>query len=276
MRLTPIAVFALLSTSALPPAASAAPVSASAPLTILVENDAAPLSRPDGTGYANEVVLAAFDAVDLPVVLQVVPYARCKAMAIKGLAVACFNMSPAPDLDGQVMLADQPLFVVTPKYFVDPAHPLHAASERELRAGTRIGIVNGYEYPASLDALAARGVVLEASNSEVTNLKKLALGRLDAALVMLDDAKNEQFLLMAAGVTKLVVAFQSTPMGAYIGFSLKHPQAQVARRQFNLGLRVITANGTLAKIQHKWGVKAAPRAPGGAALTVPLNATGPR
>lgn len=256
MRFPLSAVFALpIVLASLSPAARAVPP----PLEILVEDDAAPWSRPDGTGYANEVVLAAFAAAGLPVALRVVPYARCKAMTLQGAAAACFNMSPAPDLEARVALADQPLFVATPKYVVDPAHPLHASSEHELRAGTRIGIVNGYEYPASVAALAARGVVLEASNSEVTNLKKLALGRLDAALVVLDDAKNEQFLLLAAGVKPLVVAFQSSAMGSYVGFSLKHPQGELARRQFNLGLRIISDNGVLAGIRHKWGVKPAPR-----------------
>jgi len=56
---------------------------------IAVEDDAAPWSRSDGCGYANDLVIAAFKAVGIDVELKVVPYARCKRMAINADVVAC-------------------------------------------------------------------------------------------------------------------------------------------------------------------------------------------
>src|SRR6185369_12478061 len=49
-----------------------------APLPIAVEDDAGPWSQHDGTGFANDVVRAAFKATGVEVELLVVPYARCK------------------------------------------------------------------------------------------------------------------------------------------------------------------------------------------------------
>src|SRR5499433_2311933 len=66
-------------------------------LVLAVEDDASPWSRPDGSGYANDVVRAAFKAVGVAVELQVVPYARCKRMALRGEVAGCFNMSPSPE-----------------------------------------------------------------------------------------------------------------------------------------------------------------------------------
>src|SRR5882672_3584311 len=60
-------------------------------LIIAVEDDAAPWSLADGTGYANDVVVAAFRAVGVDVQLRVMPYARCKRMAISGDVVACLS-----------------------------------------------------------------------------------------------------------------------------------------------------------------------------------------
>ena len=52
-----------------------APAAATAPgvLVIDVEDEADPFSRPDGSGYANDVVRAAYDAVGVKVRLDVVP-----------------------------------------------------------------------------------------------------------------------------------------------------------------------------------------------------------
>ena len=74
------------------------------PLLIAVEDDADPWSLKDGTGYANDVVTAAFKAVTIDVQLRVMPYARCKRMAVNGEVVACFSTSPSPELDGVIEL----------------------------------------------------------------------------------------------------------------------------------------------------------------------------
>jgi hypothetical protein len=53
-------------------------------LTIMVEDAAAPWSRSDGTGYANDVVVAAFKEMGVEIQLRVVPYSRCKYLVLSG------------------------------------------------------------------------------------------------------------------------------------------------------------------------------------------------
>lgn len=172
----------------------------SAPLLIAVEDDAPPWSRRDGTGFANDLVRASFEAVGVEVNLSVVPYARGKDMAIKGKAVACFSMSWTPDLDRKIVFADKPLFLCYADYFTSGTSRVKAEQESDLSTGTVVGIVRGYEYPPSTESLKKKGVlVFEVSESEELNLKKLSRGRIDAALVNCNEMKPAELLLARAG-----------------------------------------------------------------------------
>src|SRR5689334_4791671 len=93
-------------------------------LEIYVENAADPFSRPDGTGYANDVVRAAFQSVGVRVKFTVVAYARCKYQVLSGQAAACVSMSWDPSFQGRVKFADTPLIMVTPVYYENPKRPL--------------------------------------------------------------------------------------------------------------------------------------------------------
>src|SRR6185295_14703838 len=101
-----------------------------------------------------------------------------------GESSACFSMSWDSSFEGRIKFADTPLITVTPVYYENPARPLIARSEAELGKGVVIGTIRGYEYPDSAMQTKMRGVVFEENVSEQANLQKLALGRLDAVMVM--------------------------------------------------------------------------------------------
>lgn len=226
----------------------------SAPLLIAVEDDASPWSNSDGTGFANDIVSAAFKAAGVEMVLTVVPYARCKDMAIKGKAAACLSMAWLPEFSGKIVFAEKPLFPCYADYFSPINKPLKATREEDLPKGTVVGIVSGYEYPPSIYALQKKGVLIfEESESENLNLKKLAMGRIDAALVDNNETKTAEVLIARAGVTGQVTrSFRSGIMNLFIGFSSKHPQGMEALKKFNKGHRIISANGTRRNIEQKW------------------------
>jgi len=223
--------------------------SAATPIEIMVEDGAAPWSGPDGSGYANDLVRAAYAAVHTDIKLVVVPYARCKAYAMQGIVAGCFNMSPSPEHQGKLVLADLPLFEVHPRYYYNTDKPLPAVSEHMVVAGTRIGVVNGYEYPSSLAELEKRGAILDRANTETATLRKLAAGRVDLALMMADQVKAD-----AAQTRNVAVAFHASSMGSYIGFSTLHPQGEHARKLFNEGYRIISTNGRKAEIARRWQI----------------------
>ena len=80
-------------------------------LRFFVENDAAPWSKADGTGYANDLVKAIYDAVDVNVDFEVVPYARCKKYAETGEAVGCFSVARIPEVENIIAFSEIPLFL---------------------------------------------------------------------------------------------------------------------------------------------------------------------
>ena len=223
-------------------------------LAIAVEDGAAPWSRADGTGYANDVVTAAFKAVGVNVELSVMPYARCKRMSVRGKIAGCFSMSPSPEFAGLIELSARPLFTCYAGYFYNVSKPPRVARQEDLPAKTIVGTVIGYEYPAAFEALRQKGVVvLDESPSEEINLKKLALGRVDMALLNYNEMKSPAWLIARAGVKgKVKASFRAGVLNSYIGFSRKHPQGEWARRQFNKGYRLIMTNGTLERIRKTW------------------------
>lgn len=218
-----------------------------------VEDAAAPWSQPDGTGYANDLVRAAFDAVDVDVRFHVLPYARCKQQVLNGALVACVSMSPAPELRGVVRFSAKPLFVFTCRFFENPRRPLDGRIEG-FPHGIRVGTVLGYEYPPEmLERLARRGAILEPAPTEETNLRKLAAGRIDAAVVNSDAVKSSDWVAEQAGVRGRVrPVFSIGQMPAYIGFGTARHENHVLADRFDLGYARITASGERARIQHRW------------------------
>lgn len=224
------------------------------PLEIAVEDDAAPWSMKDGSGYANDLVEAAFKAVQIEVKLKVMPYARCKRLTEEGKSVACFSMSWEPDLAGKISFSAKPLFICRADYFQNINKPLPVQHESDLRKPIIVGSVIGYEYPESTLQLAKKGVIkFEPTRSEDINLKKLALGRIDATLINHNQIKSAEVKLGLAGVKdRVAYAFSAGTLSSYIGFSELHPQGRWAREQFDRGFRLIIDNGVAKQLEKKW------------------------
>jgi ABC-type amino acid transport substrate-binding protein len=230
-------------------------------LEVAVEDDAGLWSQRDGTGYANDVVRAAFRAVGVEIHLEVVPYARCKQMLLAGEVAACFSMSQEPDLVSLVSYSAEPLFRCTSD-FVRRVGDARFADAQHVPHGAMVGTVLGYEYPAELARLEAAGaIVTEPSASEELNLRKLAEGRLDAAVVNDNPTKSLDYMLAHAGVSGRVEhAFALGELTAYVGFSHRHVRGTEALARFDAGMRAIVADGTRAHIDAAWAARAADEA----------------
>jgi hypothetical protein len=231
------------------------PAQAPAPTIEIAVEDAADLwSRPDGTGFANEVVRAAYRAVGAEVSFRVVPYARCKRMVIEGAVVACFSMSRDPGLKRSVIFPSMPIFTCYADLVENLAHPLHAARLKELPRGTVVGTVIGYEYPDAVQqAVKSGAIVLDEAPSEDMLLRKLAAGRLPLAIVNVNESKSLVYLSALAHVaTAPVTVDRVGTLQSYLGFSARHPGAKAAMDKYENGMRRITADGTLAAITRRW------------------------
>jgi ABC-type amino acid transport substrate-binding protein len=222
-------------------------------IDIGVEDAAAPWSQADGTGYANDLVRAAFDAMDVDVRMHVLPYARCKQHVVNGELIACVSMSPAPELRGVVRFSAKPLFVFACEFYENPARPFPGRID-DFPAGTTVGTVLGYEYPPEmLASLRRRGAVLEPAATEEINLRKLAAGRIVAAVVNRDGVKSADWVVVRAGVAGRVrPVFSIGEMPAYIGFSMAHPGGAALADRFDVGYARVIESGERDRIQRRW------------------------
>lgn len=230
-----------------------------ADLTIMAEDAAEPFSRADGTGYANDLVKAAFHAAGVEIAFDVVPYARCKKDAEDGKVAACFSMSWYRGVEQTVAFSSLPVLHVYADIFLNRKSPAPIARLDDIGRGAVVGIVNAYEYPGEILELRRKGVVLQRAPNDLANLKMLARGRLDAAIIMTNDLMPRAQKARDAGVEAEVrYAFRGGFENGYVGFSRKHPQGETARRQFDAGYKTILADGTAETIRRRWAQKAAP------------------
>lgn len=217
--------------------------------------DAADLwSRADGTGFANEVVTAAFRAARVPMELSIMPYARCKQLVVEGTVAACASMSRDRTSATSVRFPALPLFVCYTELLENSARPLPSANLSALPRGTRVGIVLGYEYPPAVDSALHNGrIILEASPSEEILMRKLAAGRVDAALMNLNGVKTLPYVIALAGLPANIVSRGRVgTLESFLGFSLQHPRSVDAMSQFESGMRTIRASGELTAITRRW------------------------
>lgn len=224
-------------------------------LTISVEDAAPPWSMSDGTGFANEVVIAAFNEMSVSVQLHVMPYARCKYMALNGTTVACFNMSGMPELEGKIRLSSLPIYSASNDIFerIDNPLPKPADGKCTLPPGFTVGISRAYEYSPEATALQSSNVIFESAASDVQNLEKLAAGRLKAALIITSQWQDRDEKARQSGTENAVrFSFNCGKTNVGIGFSLAHPDGLRALKMYDEGYRRIQRNGELERIYHRW------------------------
>jgi polar amino acid transport system substrate-binding protein len=255
--LTRSAVTMLLATSAAiwqAPSSPRAHVPAETRITLAVEDAAGLWSRADGTGFANDVVRAAFAAAGVSVWLDVVPYARCKRMVVEGAIAGCFSMSPDEAADTSITFPSTPTFICHSVLYARRGGRLVATRAADLPRGTVVGVVLGYEYPDALHALARDGrIVLEPAGSEEINLRKLVHERLDAIVLNLDGIKTADWIAARAGVSSDVrPLIDLGTMPSYVGFSRTHRDGPRALAAFETGMRRIAQSGELARIERAW------------------------
>lgn len=233
-----------------------------ASIKIAVEDAAAPWSFMDGTGYANDIVKAAFDAVHWHAVLQVVPYSRCKNMVLTGGIAACFTVGKSTEVAKVLSFPDHPLFIAQSQLYVLSTSKIDGCHPFMWPKRTRLGSVLGYEYPSGYKVIRDDPAVdVNEVSSEAKGLKMLVGERLDVLLLNLGEGKPLEYVMVDAGVR--VALRKICDLGgidSYIAFSPLNILGQHALDAFNRGYRIIRENGTAAAIADRWHKDAISRA----------------
>ncbi|SCK28421.1 ABC transporter substrate-binding protein [Vogesella sp. LIG4] len=249
-----LAVAALLSGLSVPAAHGADEV-AGVPIVIGAEDDAAPWSYSNGSGYVNDVVKLAFVSQGAKIELKTMPYARCKQLVTIGRLAGCFSMSKTATTESTISFPLRP--VIEPHFLLYTrlrAEPVNC-SDIYWSAGLRLALVHDYEYTSAIEDVRAdpRTQVFEV-NSEAVGLRMLTRQRVDAMVLALDHIKTESLLFKLAGIRagqlKQVCDFGSMP--GYVGFSRRNPQGERALRLFEKGMQQLQQNGALTQLMASW------------------------
>ncbi len=216
-------------------------------IKIAAEDDWVPYAKKDGTGLANEIIKAAFESLGINVEYTVLPYARVLHYIEKGSYVAGFNVPLDKQSKAKYIMGGKKIFDAVSAYYNSKDRPLNAKSRNELRGGKTIGVVRGYGYGDHYLKLVEKGLIKEdVANSEISNLKKLAVGRIDGTIIY---DKTASILIKQLKLkSNIEFAFQNEKTPIYLAFSKKHPDGQYYADKFDEGMAKIENNGVYQRI----------------------------
>lgn len=202
------------------------------------------------TGFAVDVVRAAWTAAGVEVELVALPYARCMKEVDRGVLAGCFDTLRDAMLESRYRWHQQPLFRATIGIYgrTAPAQIGKPLTLDSLR-GKRIGTTHGYDYGAAFDG--DRSMLRDVAPSDISSLRKLVAGRVDYALVF-DRVAGEIARAhpdLGKGFARQgVLAEQSL----YLSFSRDFPEVERLIALFDHGLATVRSSGEYARIEARW------------------------
>jgi polar amino acid transport system substrate-binding protein len=183
-------------------------------------------------GLYPSIIETVFGMMGARVLVQAMPWKRALSSLDQGVAA----VGGLYKTSRRSVLYDfsEPLFIERVVVVYNVHHPLVFHSLKDLE-GKTVGVITSWSYGDAFDQAHLQGRVhVSASNSDIQNLGKLELGRVDAVLAIDEAARN---LIHSGGLGDLAVA--PIPLAenpTYLAFNKKLG----ARRQldeFNAGLR---------------------------------------
>ncbi|WP_460533094.1 substrate-binding periplasmic protein [Chitinimonas naiadis] len=230
----------------------AAPTVAPRTVTIGAEDDWFPYSGVvDGRlqGITIDLVRAAYQAAGIDVRYQIMPYARCMALAKAGALVGCFDTLRNAALEKDYLWHEQPMFHVQYQIYAPIASTEHNLRPKDLE-GQYVAVTHGYEYGPEFDDNAR--ILRVYTPRDENNFRMLIASRVQYTVAM---DLNTQALIRKrpdefAGKFKIVG--QVAAAGVYTVFSRNHPDAPVMLQRFDQGMATIRQNGRYKAIQDEW------------------------
>ena len=192
-------------------------------------------------GIYPALVDAAFRHMQQEVILQTRPWSRLLQESNKGLTGAAgiyINAARAQTYDFSA-----PLFVEETRIYFARSRPVNFTQISDLK-GLRIGAIRGWSYGPAFDrARAARLFTVEETPSDSQNMRKLALGRLDAVLAISESG--------TALIKQLPqIQADSTPLAkntTYLAFA-KSAHQQTLLLRFDQALSAMKSSGEYERI----------------------------
>ncbi|WP_445682028.1 substrate-binding periplasmic protein [Radicibacter daui] len=200
-------------------------------------------AREKDGGTSTRILRQAFDAAGASLVVDFLPWERAVVSGTTGAGYVgygpeYYDRSLDAEVSGTRCLYSRPFQRGPLGFVMRRDRPLEWQDLPDL-VGKHIGVVSGYMNTAAFDGMVVRGTVrAETAPDDVTNVRKVALGRLDAAVI---DSNVLDYLLqtvpdLAPFRTALTM---STPLLAqkelFVCFR-NDASGRAAREVFNSGL----------------------------------------
>lgn len=217
-----------------------------APQVSLVSTDYPPYFSPTlpENGTVAAIARAAFEAASYTVTLEFRPWARLMAEVENGHFDGVVAVWYKAERESYIAYSN-PVVNTNIGFYGRQDLPIDVSDLSRL-AGYTIGTVRGYANPPAFDA--ARLTTDEAVD-DLTNLRKLSVGRLD--LVLIDKALAAYLMKKDLPAAGAMVGWRDPPvlvMPLYVGFAKKRPGYEKRLADFNRGLAEIRRNGELERI----------------------------
>ncbi|WP_419904901.1 substrate-binding periplasmic protein [Kiloniella sp.] len=224
---------------------------ANTPLIIGV-SDWAPYSGYDlpGHGFLTEVIQVAMKRVGYKTIAQKTPWSR----VIKGTSRGDIDIIPGiwySDERAKTILYGTVLATARLVLISRVDHPAKIENIEDLDDLT-VGIIQDYAYPSFF--LEATNFTKDYSRNLVFNLKKLAKGRIDAALGDELVARYTTDKLFSGKVKFRYSESSLDSKSVFLGISLKNPNHDRILGDFENALAEMKADGTYQKLLEKHGI----------------------
>jgi ABC-type amino acid transport substrate-binding protein len=136
---------------------------------------------------------------------------------------------------------------------IPPSLATKPAAALQMLKHLRFGVVRGYLNAPAFDT--APGLMREAARDDLTNLRKLYHGRVDA--IVIDKHVAEHLLRTAVPEFAGELEYLEPALAQhslYVAFSRTAPDHEALRRAFNKGLEQLELSGELAAIRRRAGL----------------------
>lgn len=222
-------------------------------VTLAAEDDYYPFSAvKDGelVGFVPELTAAAFNAIGVNVDFRISPYSRVLLLVESGYVAGGFTGAIDESNESAFYWHTTPLGVVRLAIWGRTGEGREGLTAKDME-GERVSVTRGFFYTDEIDINdRVRKIV---APSDTSNLKMLALGRSDYALVtekigntIIRDSSDS----MMGNRIGIVGQIAEVPM--FVFFSKSHPEGKEASVLFQQGFEIIIQNGTYEDIMQRW------------------------
>ncbi|MFZ6731799.1 substrate-binding periplasmic protein [Undibacterium sp. Ji42W] len=203
-------------------------------------------------GFAVDVIKAAYAAVNVDVKFISTPYSRCLMLVKSGQELGCFDSLKDTALEPDFIFHKEAIFKASVGIYARTDSPQSRVSKINVQELNKyiIGVTHGYTYGSAFEN--DTRIVRESAPNDMSNLRKLLLGRSDYSLIYTRIADY----LSSVHPDEFKGKIQQTGIlledSLYVSFSKRRPESQQYANALDQGLRQIKSNGVYAAIERKW------------------------